>query len=112
MLTVSLHGISIQASRGLYPEEKLLYNNFEVDVDIAIPAGDVNNLPFVDYRLIRQSVADAFEHPYEILEHYVRDIHCELKSKFPDPSHVKVVIRKMNPPMPGEVAYARVAFEG
>ncbi len=37
MLTVSLHGIKVHAPHGLYEQEHVLGNNFEVDVDIWLP---------------------------------------------------------------------------
>jgi dihydroneopterin aldolase len=111
MLTVSLHGIAISASRGLYAEEHKIHNNFEVDVDIIIPAGNVNEIPFVDYTILRKVVAQAFEQPYELLEHFIRDIHNQLKQCFPESERVKITVRKMHPPMPGRVAYAQVVFE-
>lgn len=111
MLTVSLHNISISAKRGLYAEEHKITNDFEVDVDVYVPAHSTDSLPFVDYTILREIVAQAFDEPYELLEHFIRDIHTSLKLKFPEAEKVKVVIRKMHPPMPGRVGYSQVAFE-
>jgi hypothetical protein len=52
MLTVSLHGIKLYAPYGLYPEENILGNDFEIDVDIFLPTFNDRPLPFVDYTLI------------------------------------------------------------
>ena len=112
MLTVSLHGIAISSPRGLYAEEHKIHNSFEVDVDIIVPAGNVNEIPFVDYTILRAVVAQAFEQPYELLEHFIRDIHTQLKQSFPESERIKIAIRKMHPPMPGRVGYAQVVYEG
>lgn len=112
MLTVSLHGITIHAKRGMYAEEQKIDNHFEVDADIIVPADDTREIPFVDYSIIRATVAEMFEKPYDIIEHYIRDIHAALKSQFPEAEKIKVTIRKLNPPMPGQVAYAQIVFKG
>lgn len=110
MLTVSLHGIKIHAPHGLYPEEHILGNRFEVDVDIWL--SDAQPWPFADYTLIQKIVADTFEMPGQLLETFVANIHASLKEKIPVSEKIRVSVRKLHPPMPGEVAYAQVTFEG
>ena len=112
MLTVSLHGISIQAARGMYAQEHILYNHFEVDVDVHMPAANTNEMPFVDYTIIRTAVATAFDNGHDILEHFIRDIHAYLKERFPQSEKIRIAIRKLHPPMPGQVGYAQVVYEG
>lgn len=112
MLTVSLHGVRIFAAKGVYKEEHTVENEFEVDVDIEAPATDVQEVPFIDYTIIHETITIAFQQPHDLLEHFIRDMHTMLKEKFPGSGKIKVVIKKVNPPMPGEVAYARVGYEG
>ena len=109
MLTVSLHGIKIHAPHGLYPEEHILGNSFEVDVDIWLP--DAQPWPFADYTLIRKIVANTFEQPGQLLETFVANIHTRLLEKFPIAEKIRVVVRKLHPPMPGDVSYAQVVYE-
>ncbi len=109
MLTVSLHGIKIQAPHGLYPEEHILGNTFEIDVDVSLP--DAQPWPFADYTLIQQTVAHVFNQPGQLLETFVENIHASLKEKFPVAEKIKVAVRKLHPPMPGETAFAQVCYE-
>ncbi len=109
MLTVSLHGIKLHALIGLYPEEKILGNNFEVDVDMWLP--DALPWPFADYSLVHKTVMEVFAQPGELLEQFVYNIHTELKVVLPMVEKVRVAVRKMNPPLPGEVAYSQVCYE-
>lgn len=109
MLTVSLHGIKINALHGLYPEEHILGNTFEIDIDIWLP--DTLPWPFADYTLIRQTVSDIFQQPGQLLETFAYNIHTALKSNFPIAQKIKVAVRKLHPPMPGDVAYAQVCYE-
>ena len=109
MLTVSLHKIKLIAPHGLYPQEHILGNSFEVDVDIWLQ--DAQPWPFADYTVIQQTVAGIFNEQGHLLETFVYNIHTSIKSAFPEAEKVRVAVRKLNPPMPGEVAYAQVCFE-
>ncbi len=112
MLTVSLHGIILNAPHGLYPEEQVLGNDFEIDVDIWLPIDQDKPWPFVDYTLIRSTVATVFNQPGQLLETFVQHIHTALKQYVPYSEKIKVAVRKLNPPMEGQVKYAQVCYEG
>jgi dihydroneopterin aldolase len=109
MLTVSLHGIKLLAPHGLYPQEHILGNSFEVDVDVALP--DAQPWPYADYTLIQKTVAEVFNSKGQLLETFVYNIHGAIKERFPESLKVKVAVRKLNPPMPGTIAYAQVCYE-
>ncbi len=109
MLTVSLHGIKIYAPHGLYQEEHILGNAFVTDVDLWL--SDVLPWPFADYTLIRKIVADTFQVPGQLLETFVLNIHTTLQEQFPAAMKIRVCVKKLNPPMPGETAYAQVCYE-
>jgi dihydroneopterin aldolase len=111
MLTVSLHGIRITAPIGLYPEEKINPNTFEVDADLFFDAPVMQQWPFADYTLINSTVTEVFALPLELLEELVQQIHAALKLQFADAVKIKVTVRKLNPPMPGNVQYAQVSYE-
>ncbi len=109
MLTVSLHKIKIHAPHGLYPQEHILGNIFEIDVDIWLP--DALPWPYADYTLIQSTVAAVFNQPGQLLETFVLNIYNVLKEQFPLSEKIRVAIRKLNPPMPGEAAWAQVCYE-
>jgi len=109
MLSVSLKSIRLTAPHGLYPQEHILGNDFEVDVDIYLP--DSQPWPYADYTLIQSTVAEVFHKEGQLLETFVYNIHSALKASFPVSLKVKVAVRKLHPPMPGEVAHAQVCYE-
>jgi dihydroneopterin aldolase len=109
MLTVSLHKIKIHAPHGLYPQEHILGNIFEIDVDIWLP--DAIPWPYADYTLIQSTVDAVFNRPGQLLETFVLNIYIALKEQFPLSEKIRVSIRKLNPPMPGEAAWAQVCYE-
>lgn len=109
MLTVSLHGIRIQAPHGLYKEEHVLGNVFEIDVDVWL--SDVQPWPFADYSVIQSTVAEIFGKPEALLETLVYSTHATLKQRIEAAEKIRVAVRKLNPPLPGEVAYSQVCYE-
>lgn len=111
MLTISLHGMLLDAPVGLYPEELVLGNAFEVDVDVFTLPQKTDTLPFVDYTLINKVVRRVFQTAPALLEDCVRLIHQQLAEEFPAANRIRIVVRKMNPPMSGTVRYAQVTYE-
>jgi len=111
MLTVSLHGIRFHTPLGLYPEEAVLGNDIEVDVDVWAKAPDTEPWPFIDYTLIQDLVARVFDRPELLLETSVREIHTALGQEFPQAVKIRVAVRKYHPPMQGEIRYAQVCLE-
>jgi dihydroneopterin aldolase len=112
MLSVSLHGIRLHAPHGLYPQEHVLGNDFEVDVDVFINVTHNQPWPFVDYALIQNIVANVFEQPGQLLETFVHNIYSALKLNIANTEKIKVAVRKLHPPLNGDVRYAQVCFEG
>ncbi len=109
MLTVSLHGIKIHAPIGLYAGEKITGNDFEIDVDLFL--ADTFPWPFADYSIVFDTVVEEFARPGELIEQFVLSIHTALKMKMPCADRIRVVIRKMTPPLSGPVAYSQVCYE-
>ena len=112
MLTISVHGIQLHANVGLYPEEKITGNDFEIDVDVNVDTVHSDSFPFIDYSIISEIVYQCFEEKGELLETFVRAIHQSVKDKFTEAQQVKVAVRKLHPPMGGKINYAQVCFEG
>ena len=111
MLTVSLHNIRIHGKHGLYPEEAVLGNWFEIDVDIKAETVDGVAWPFIDYAMISETVHTIFTKPSKLLENLVSAIHQSIKEKSPVGSVIRVAIRKMHPPIPGDIGYSQVCYE-
>jgi dihydroneopterin aldolase len=112
MLTISLHGIKLHAPIGLYPQERILGNYFEVDVDIYMPVDNDKHWPFIDYSVVYDIVLNIFQQQEKLLETVVHKVHTALKLKAPGAEKIKVAVRKLHPPLNGDVHYAQVAYEG
>lgn len=108
---VSLHGIKLHAPYGLYEQEHVLGNDFEVDVDVWVNVAAQQPWPFVDYTLINAMVREVFGQPQQLLESFVQNIYNALKRNIAEAEKIRVAVRKLHPPMQGGVAYSQVCFE-
>ncbi|MES2479824.1 MAG: dihydroneopterin aldolase [Bacteroidota bacterium] len=109
MFTVSLHQIKIFAPIGLYPQEKILGNRFEVDLDVDVK--DYTEHHFVDYTILNDCIHLVFEAQEEVLELLAIKIYKAVKDRFSFVQRIKITVRKYNPPMRGDVGYSQVIFE-
>jgi dihydroneopterin aldolase len=109
MFTISLHQIKIFAPIGLYPQEQLLGNHFEIDIEVDVK--DYSEKHFVDYTLLQDCVESAFKTKDQILELLALAIYKNINHRFDFITRTKVCIRKMNPPTKGQIAFSQVIFE-
>lgn len=108
--TVALKDVKFKAFHGFYPEEQLIGSHFSVDVEVTfVPNDDTENLNVtVNYEDINLIIINAMAQTQKLLETVVKNIIDELISKYPYIQTAIVGIKKMNPPMPGEVGYSFV----
>lgn len=109
MFTISLQRLKISAPLGLYPEELLIGNDFEVDLDVYSDRDPSEN--FVDYVVLNHLIHEAFKAGHHTLEAICSHIHKEVCARFPFAQKAKICIRKLHPPMQGVVGCAQVCLE-
>ena len=109
MITVSLCGVKFQAVVGLYPQEKFLSTTIEMNMAVSQIA-EINDLPLIDYTILHAIAKNAVSEPTELLETIVQRIVVAIKSAY-ETKKISVAIRKLNPPMSGEVDYSEVKWE-
>lgn len=109
MLTVSLAGVRFHAPVGLYPQEAFLLNEIEMNISVS-RAADIDDLPLIDYTILHSIAANAIQEPAELLETLVQRIVHNIEIQYPG-SKLKVAVRKLNPPMQGQVDYSEVQWE-
>jgi dihydroneopterin aldolase len=113
MLTISLQDIRIHGPHGLYTDEAENGNDFEIDVDLRLPATIKEDWPLIDYTRINDIVRLVVKgERVPLLEMLVRDIWQRLRAEWPQLSHIRVTVRKLRPPMKGNIKAAQVCFEG
>jgi dihydroneopterin aldolase len=109
MLTVSLSGVRFPAPVGLYPQEAFILNEVEIALSVSQKAA-IDNLPLIDYTVLHAIAAEAVQQPAALLETLLQRIVTRIETGYPG-SRIRVSVRKLNPPMEGQVDYSEVAWE-
>jgi dihydroneopterin aldolase len=111
MLTIALKNIRLNAPVGMYNQEHILYNDIEVDVQVKVQVPIHEEWPLVDYSVLNEIVQQAAREEAQLLEDIVRRIFQRIKEHYPHAGEMRVAVRKLHPPMAGDLAYAEVSFE-
>jgi len=108
--TVALKDVKCFAYHGYYPEEQLTGIYFLVDVSVTFtPSDDTENIDrTVNYELINTIILEEMQRTQKMLETVVRNILDRLTAKYPFLHTAVVGIKKLNPPMPGEIGHSFV----
>ncbi len=113
MLTISLEEIRFHAAIGLYAEEKLLGNDFLIDVHIHVEeeSEQIETLSeTVDYTKVYELVSREMQQEHQLLETVAQNCIRAMKKTWPGITGAEIVIRKLHPPMQGEVGCSKVTL--
>ncbi len=113
MLSIHLHNIILFAHHGLYEEEKVLGNEFELNITIKhspqqLPVKHISDT--VDYVAVYELVKKRMAVATPLLETVVTDIAQKILAQFSLAEEVFVSIRKMHPPIPQIQGSVGVSF--
>lgn len=108
--TVALNDVKCFAFHGYYPEEQLTGTEFLVSIEVTfIPSGDTEDLQrTVNYEVINTIIQEEMRSTKKLLESVVRIMLDRLISVYPFVQTAKAGIKKMHPPMPGEINHSFV----
>ncbi len=108
---VSLEQIRFFAYHGFYAEEQVLGTEFFVDVDTDLEvfhAGGDELSSTVNYEILYQIVAEEMKQPRKLIETVAHAILERIRHEFLAVTHIRVKIRKMHPPLAGEVGNSAI----
>jgi dihydroneopterin aldolase len=117
MALVSIEGMRFRAFHGLYPEERVLGTDFLLDVwiDTDISKATVvveDNTEKLDNTVNYQTIFEICEiemrQPQKLLETLVDNILFRFKYQFPKMFEARLRVRKLNPPVGGQVEWASI----
>jgi 7,8-dihydroneopterin aldolase/epimerase/oxygenase len=117
MARISLENMRFRAYHGLYEEERLIGNDFILDiwVDADIQQATVvteHNIEkvvnTVNYELVYEICRIEMSKPQKLLETVIEEIVYHLKRHFPNMMMVQIKLRKLNPPIGGQIEFAAI----
>ncbi len=102
---VALKDVKCRAFHGYYPQEQLIGCDFLVDVEVTFhPSGDTEDLDkTVNYEVLNELIVMEMGRTQKLLETVVNHIMDGVRKQYSFLLTAKVGIRKLNPPMPGEI---------
>ncbi|WEK21706.1 MAG: dihydroneopterin aldolase [Candidatus Pedobacter colombiensis] len=108
--TVALKDVKCFALHGYYPEEQLTGIYFMVDAVVEFTRfGDTENLQHtVNYEVLNTIILAEMAKTQKMLETVIKNVIDRILDAYPFVLTATVGIRKLNPPMPGEVGHSFV----
>ena len=114
MLYIHLHDLRFRGFHGVYEEERLLGNEYEVNLSIAfepgrLPLRDMDQT--IDYTTLYQLVKQRMAVPTQLLETIVTGIADEIQMKHPSVTKISISVKKLYPPVNNFEGGVGVSFE-
>lgn len=113
MLTISLEQLHFHAAIGLYPEEKILGNDFMIDLHIHLDEGNkpIDELSHtVDYVKAYALIENEMQQAHRLMETVAQNCLQTLKATWPQITGAEITIRKLHPPMKGEIGHSKITL--
>ena len=104
LLTISLNKIRFYGQHGLYAEERLVGNEFEIDLHVHYRTGDdvIHSMSStVNYVSLYNLLKTEMQQPRELLETFLMQTVEKIHLSFPLIEKVEISILKLQAPMAG-----------
>ncbi|HRP89961.1 MAG TPA: dihydroneopterin aldolase [Edaphocola sp.] len=108
MLSVSIKNAIFNAPIGLYPQESKTGNTLSVDVTVSQEVA-IHNLPFIDYTELYDCTKNIIAQNHKTLEEIVKELYLAIKLQLGN-VQISIKVRKLHPPISGQVDYTEVGF--
>ncbi len=111
---IEVEGMEFYSYHGHFAEEQIVGNHFIVDVQLEAdcePAAASDELDdALDYQKVYLIVKEEMAIPSKLLEHIANRILDRFEDDFDELERAAVKIRKMNPPMGGQIGSVSVTL--
>jgi len=115
MNIIKIHGIRSYSYHGCMPEEERIGGYYEIDVDLwcdfQLAARHDDLSATIDYVAVNKIVEQEMAKPSKLIETVAYRIVDQCKDDFSILQKVRVEIRKINPPINGDVNFVAVVVE-
>lgn len=112
--TIQVHNLRFFAHHGVYEEEKVLGNEFEVNISLKVKARaeTVSSIhQTVNYADVYRITKEIFSIPQPLLETVAQNIAEAIKNKHSSVKKISVQIIKLHPPIVSFIGAVSVTFE-
>lgn len=101
MITIHLHSMIFHSFHGLFKEEKVLGNDFEISMDVTFDApGMITKLhQSIDYVSLHAIIRQVMDEPTPLLETVVQALAEKVGLFDKKIKSVTVTVKKLNPPI-------------
>lgn len=113
MVKISLQHLKFHSFHGVYEEERLTGNEFEINLDVFFNENVevISELQeTISYAVLFQIVSERMDIPTPLLETVAMDIAWEIKQQYPKVFEINVSISKRNPPLFNFMGQASVTY--
>lgn len=109
---VALEGIKVFAKHGYYAEEQLIGAWFVVDVEASFVPVNFNDelKDTLNYEWLHKVVIEEMHNTQKLLESVLNNILNALLQAYPHLNSVRLSLKKLNPPLAGQVAASKVSL--
>lgn len=115
MGTILLEKMKFHAFHGVYPQERIIGGEFNVDIKLELSFGDAvftdQITDTLNYEQIYQVVKEEMMIPSNLLEHVVERIGNKILADFPTVQSVETKLSKCHPAMGGDIGMVTVILE-
>lgn len=113
MIHIHLDRLRFRGFHGVFEEERVLGNDYEVDLSIAFnPTSSVLAIDeTIDYTAVYNLVKSRMMLPCPLLETLVMDITAEIRRRYARVEKIRVSIKKLYPPVNSFEGSVGVSFE-
>lgn len=114
MITVELSNLLFNAFHGIYEEEKMLGNEYVVNVSVAFVEKDtvIEHIhDTVNYAVIYNIIKKRMSIPTALLETIAMQAGYEIHTIYPHLKSISISIKKMHPPIEGMQGAAQVNWQ-
>ena len=112
MNCIKVHGIRTFSFHGCLEEEKIIGGNYivnvEVDCDFKTAANQDDLSKTIDYVAIKEIVVKQMSIRSKLIESVAYNIVQKIKENFSMANNCRVEIKKINPPINGDIDYVSV----
>ena len=112
-IVIELTSLRFFAAHGLYEEESVVGNAFEVDLKLytSAPQEEITDISqTINYVEAYETVQEVFKNTRPLLEMLATQIAQKLKEQFPTIEGIEVSIRKLQPPIAGFTGTVGVSY--